>query len=230
RYYAAERIAIKPELPQLSVTESEKEQQIEFSATPINVFEKEMYFTCFIMCGIFLSFVLLSWITKISAILILIILQQLDFTVLLPMVVEAINPSIVPLVIFIFLFLLYDNYRQKFTAWTTRFSDDYFELTRRYKNHSETIRIEINRIVRFQCGRVAKNFDGSMKNLKNRFFGRFPANLEGRGQNRNEMVLTDGTIFYLPVLPTSKKCYGNNNWLVNTWNEQLYQIRLFIER
>ncbi|MDR3197829.1 MAG: hypothetical protein LBU34_08190, partial [Planctomycetaceae bacterium] len=39
RYYAAERIAIKPELPQLSVTESEKEQQIEFSATPINVFE-----------------------------------------------------------------------------------------------------------------------------------------------------------------------------------------------
>jgi hypothetical protein len=101
---------------------------------------------------------------------------------------------------------MYDQYRQKFTSWTTQFSDDYFELTRRYKNYSETIRIEINRIVRFQRGGAAKNWGESIKNYP--FFGRFPSNLENQGLICNEMILIDGTIIYLPVLSESKKNCG----------------------
>jgi hypothetical protein len=221
RYYTVKPMATKPELPQLLIKESETEHQIEFSTIPMKRLEKitnclglaliSVMLVFFVGSPIYPYFVALA--NK----------QGMDFIIFLvgiPMLLLVCLPYL--LVFFGVSSWMYDQYRQKFTAWTTQFSDGYFELTRRYKNRSETIRFETNRIVRFQRGGTAKNWGESMKNYP--FFGRFPSNLENRGSIRNEMILTDGTIIYLPILSELKKSGTWNNWLVNTWNEQLCQL------
>jgi hypothetical protein len=216
RHYALEPLSSKPELPQLSINESETEQRIEFLSSPIKISKKILFW-------IFWA-ILISFLFGVGIMGIITILRSKDFISILFMMPSLLLISSPYLLIFFRLFLIeYDGYRQRFTAWTTRFSDGYFELTRRYKNYSETIRIENNRIAQFQRGSNAKNFGESIMSYL--FFGRFPSNLESRGQIRNKIFLTDGTTIYLPILPESKNNCGWNDWLVNTWNEQLHQHR-----
>jgi hypothetical protein len=218
--YVVEPTPVKPEFPQFSVEKSEKEQRIELSTTPINVSTKIMYVIGFTFFGV--SLVVMSP-PLIKFLVILINLNRLDITDYLHLVPMILPFSLVIGMPFYFLCLLYDEYRQNFTSWATRFSDGYFELTRRYKNYSETIRIETERIARFRRGRAEKNLSEFIKNFP--IFNHFPSTLESRGHVRNEIILTDGTTIYLPILREPKNNHGWNNWLVNTWNEQLYQHR-----
>jgi hypothetical protein len=224
QYYAVEKKAVKPKLPYLYVKESKTEQQIECSIMSMKGLEKySSLIACYVhwilIAVLFLicpSFFANYFFTDILVRQPEINQIMVFFMIMIP--VLLLLPTFVS-----FCFFSIDIHKQIcqfYTAWTTRFSDGYFELTRRYKNHSETIRIECNRIVRFQRGEPIKNFNKFIKNDPPS--GHFPSNLEGRGRIRNEMILTDGTIIYLPILPKPKNNCGWNDWLVNTWNEQLY--------
>jgi rubrerythrin len=223
QYYTVEPKAVKPEFLQLSVKESGKEQRIEFSLPPMKTLAKIVNYTVLTIFAFAILMIIGSGII-VTVSNGFINKQGMDFIAsLVAIPIALLGGLFYALFFWLGFFTLYDELRQKFTAWTTRFSDDYFELTRRYKNRSETIRIECNRIVRFQRGKGTKNFGESIKGYP--LFGRFPSNLESRGRIRNEIILTDGTTIYLPILPESKNNRGWNDWLVNTWNEQLHKFR-----
>jgi hypothetical protein len=222
RHYAVERIAVKPELSYLFVEETETEQRIECSI--ISTKKSERYAILFghYIVLIFFTVILIGLPCFLATKFFILLNRQ-----------PEINRTVVFASIFVVFWFslpfyvmfasIHEEIRRYFTAWTTRFSDGNFELTRRYKNCSETIRIEKDRIAEFRRGEPIKNFGEPLKNYS--FFSRFPSNLESRGEVRNEMLLTDGTILYLPILSESKKVYGLNNWLVNTWNKQLHDYR-----
>ena len=95
-----------------------------------------------------------------------------------------------------------------------------FELTGRYKNDTEVIVLRTDTMVCFRRGGSVKNF-GESQSRAYPVFERFPSMLASRGRIRNELLLSDGTIVYLPIFPESLKSkHGFNEWLTNTWNEQ----------
>ncbi|MDR0522746.1 MAG: hypothetical protein LBH00_12975 [Planctomycetaceae bacterium] len=111
--------------------------------------------------------------------------------------------------------MCYHQWRQPYASWTMFLHNKTFEVVRRYKHIEETATFDWDDIADIRRGEPVDEF------WQNGFpvFGRFPPLLCNQGSHRLELVLTDGTVEYLPQLPFEQwQGNMNNNRLCNVLN------------